>query len=150
MKDWNSQMVRLTSMFRRIPIDTIPTDTEGCSRWLYKLYEEKDKVFDYFARHDTFDGKGLPRTVIPRNKQDLFIVLGWFTVIGIPSIIYFVKFLLTSSLVSQLILIVFLCIGKWWWRIFLIVFLFLFSNRHRSGDDFCDRNRQRFSLWWKE
>jgi hypothetical protein len=96
---------------RRIPISEIPRDTEGCSRWIHKLYQEKDEIFDYFNEHDTFEGNGLPRVEIPRNSNDLLIELGWIILIGIPSIIYLIQILLTSSFLSQFILIIIICIG---------------------------------------
>jgi hypothetical protein len=99
-------------IIRRIPISEIPTDTEESSRWVHKLYHEKDQIYDYFVQHGTFEGNGLPRAETPRNFYDLFIVLGWVIIIGIPSIIYFLHFLWTSSFLAQLILIVIICIGK--------------------------------------
>ena len=99
-------------MIRRIPISEIPTDTEASGRWVHELYREKDQIFDYFIKHGTFVGNGLPRVEIPRNYSDLFILLGWVMIIGIPSIIYFFQFLWTSSLQAQLILAVIICIGK--------------------------------------
>ena len=89
---------------RRIPISEIPTDTEGSGRWVHELYREKDDIFDYFDKHGTFEGNGIPRVDIPRNYNDLLILLGWVIIIGIPSVIYFVQFLWTSSLWAQLIL----------------------------------------------
>ncbi|CAF3962053.1 unnamed protein product [Rotaria sp. Silwood2] len=41
---------------RRIPLTEIPKDINGCNNWVHKLYAEKDIIYDYFARHDTFEG----------------------------------------------------------------------------------------------
>lgn len=91
---------------RRIPVTEIPKDTEGSSNWVHKLYREKDEIYDYFVRHDTFEGNGLPRIDIPRNYSDLFIQLTWMVIIGVPSIIYLFKFLWTSSFLAQIIFVI--------------------------------------------
>ena len=90
----------------------IPQETEACSNWVYRLYEEKDKIYDYFVQHGTFEGRGLPRTEIVRNYSDLFIELSWILIIGVPSLVYLFKFLWTSSVFVQLILIILICLGK--------------------------------------
>lgn len=79
---------------------------------MYKLYEEKDEIYDYFVKHGTFEGRGLPRTEIARNYSDLFIELSWMLLIGVPSLIYLLKFLWTSSFLVQLIIIILICLGK--------------------------------------
>ena len=106
------QNLLIDFFIRRIPISEIPTDTEACSRWVHQLYREKDEIYDYFDQHGTFEGNGLPRVEIPRNYYDLLITLGWYIIIGIPSIIYFSQILWTSSFLAQLILIIIICIGK--------------------------------------
>jgi hypothetical protein len=99
-------------LIRRISISEIPKDTEGCSNWVHELYREKDKAYDYFVRHGTFEGNGLPRVEIPRNYYDLLIELGWMLIIGVPSIIYLFKFFWTSSLLAQFIIVILICLGK--------------------------------------
>ncbi|CAF1055730.1 unnamed protein product [Adineta ricciae] len=91
---------------RRTPIADIPTDTDGCSDWVHKLYQEKDQIYDYFLRHDTFEGNGLVRVEIPRNYKDLLIELTWMIIIGIPSVIYLCKFLWTSTFLAQFIFVI--------------------------------------------
>ncbi|CAF4401389.1 unnamed protein product [Rotaria sp. Silwood2] len=49
---------------RRIPLTEIPKDTNGCNNWVHKLYAEKDIIYDYFARRDTFEGYDLARAEI--------------------------------------------------------------------------------------
>lgn len=97
---------------RRIPLPDIPKETKACSDWIHKLYQEKDEIFDYFVRNDTFEGNGLPRTEIPRNYYDLLIELFWIITIGIPSAYYAIKFLMTSSWIAQLIFFIILLLGK--------------------------------------
>jgi len=97
---------------RRIPISEIPKDTEACGNWVHNLYAYKDQTYDYFARHDTFEGNGLQRIEIPWNYYDLLIEIGWILIIGVPSIIYLFKFLWTSSFIAQIIffILIFLAI----------------------------------------
>lgn len=76
------------------------------------MYQEKDRTYDYFLRHGTFEGNGLARVEVPRNKDDLLIVLGWMLLIGVPSIFYFCRFLWTSSLVAQLLVLLVVGLGK--------------------------------------
>jgi lysophosphatidic acid acyltransferase/lysophosphatidylinositol acyltransferase len=91
---------------RRIPISEIPKDTEGCSNWVHDLYAQKDQIYDYFARHDTFEGSGLQRLEVPWNYYDLLIEIGWILIIGVPSIIYLFKFLWTNSFIAQIIFLI--------------------------------------------
>ncbi|CAF3779287.1 unnamed protein product [Adineta steineri] len=91
---------------RRTSISEIPKDTEGCGNWVHKLYQEKDQIYDYFVRNDTFEGNGLQRIEVPRNYTDLLIELFWILTIGVPSIIYLFKFLLTSSFIAQIIFVI--------------------------------------------
>jgi len=97
---------------RRIPVSEIPQDTEECSNWVHKLYQEKDEIYDYFVKHGTFEGLSRPRIEIQRNYYDLLIELTWILIIGVPSVIYLLKFLLTSSYLAQIIFIILICIGK--------------------------------------
>ncbi len=97
---------------RRIPVSEIPNDTKGCEDWVHHLYREKDQIYDYFVHHDTFAGNGLPRVEIPRNYTDLFIQLAWILIIGIPSIIFLLQFLWTSSIFVQLIFVMLIFLGK--------------------------------------
>ncbi|CAF4261922.1 unnamed protein product [Rotaria sp. Silwood2] len=91
---------------RRIPLTEIPKDINGCNNWVHKLYAEKDIIYDYFARHDTFEGYDLARAEIQRNYYDLLIELSWMIIIGIPSMFYLITFLWTSSFIVQLIFLI--------------------------------------------
>ncbi|CAF1646271.1 unnamed protein product [Adineta ricciae] len=96
---------------RRIPVSDIPQDTEQCSNWVHELYQEKDQIYNYFIKHDTFEGQGLPRTEIQRNYYDLIIELSWMLIIGLPSLFYLLKFFFTSSFLVQFITIGLICIA---------------------------------------
>jgi lysophosphatidic acid acyltransferase/lysophosphatidylinositol acyltransferase len=97
---------------RRIPISDIPKDTEGCGNWVHDLYRQKDQIYDYFLRHDTFEGNGFIRLEIPRNSFDLFIELAWMFLLGVPSIIYLFHFFWISSFFVQIIFIILIFLGK--------------------------------------
>ena len=97
---------------RRIPLSDIPTDTEGCNDWVHNLYQEKDQIYDYFDRHNTFEGHSLQRIEIPRNYYDLIIQIFWMIIIGVPSIIYLVNFLWTSTFLAQMIFVIIIALGK--------------------------------------
>lgn len=132
---------------RRFPMSDIPTDTDGCNEWVHNLYREKDEIYDYFARHDTFEGHGLTRIELPRKYFDLIIELTWILIIGVPSIYYFLQFLWTSSLLAQIIVGVLVILGKQ--TLFLpMKHSLLSSSIHRCTSNDChDRNRTWFSLW---
>ncbi|CAF4176551.1 unnamed protein product [Rotaria sordida] len=91
---------------RRIPLSQIPKDTNGCNNWIYKLYKEKDQIYDYFIHDDTFEDNGLARVEIQSNYYDLLIEISWMIIIGIPSIFYLIKFLWTSSFIGQFIFLI--------------------------------------------
>ena len=79
---------------------------------MHNLYQEKDQIYDYFVRHNTFEGRGLERIEIPWNYHDLLIQLVWMVIIGIPSIIYLFQFLWTSSFLAQMIFGILIILGK--------------------------------------
>ena len=74
---------------------------DECAQWLYKLFEEKDRIYDHFVRNDSFVGLGPPPFALKRNRSDLFISIFFFLLTGIPSVLWFVQFLLFSSLFSK-------------------------------------------------
>lgn len=104
--------IYLIFLFRRIPVSEIPQDTEGCNNWVHELYQEKDKIYDYFVNHGTFEGNGLPRIEVPRNYYDLLNELAWILIIGVPSLIYLFKFLWTSSLLVRLMFVILIGVGN--------------------------------------
>ena len=88
----------------RIPVSEIPHHDEAkCKDWLHRLFQKKDRVYDHFVRHDTFDGLGLPRVPVVRNRFDLAIEVFWLLVIGVPSFVWLSQFVLSSSLYGKVI-----------------------------------------------
>lgn len=102
-------MLELT--FRRVPIDQIPYEDETkCADWVHQLFQEKDRAYDHFVKHDDFQGLGLPEVPVARNVSDLLMVLFWHAIIGIPSLIWFIQFILNSSLIAKIIVFVIILI----------------------------------------
>lgn len=63
----------------------------------------QDRIYDHFVKHDHFDGLGLPEVPIARNYSDALIEMFWLVVIGLPSLIWFIKFILNSTLFAKII-----------------------------------------------
>ncbi|CAF1153068.1 unnamed protein product, partial [Adineta ricciae] len=92
------------SFIRRIPISEVPYDDEKKSaEFIHKLFQEKDKTFEYFVQHGTFAGAGNPKaTNLPRRKQDLIIELLCLIFIGLPSTYFLTKFLISATILLQI------------------------------------------------
>lgn len=76
---------------RRIPISSIPVDDEKkCGLFLYKLYEEKDEIFDVFHRTGSFDSLGVKQQDFKMNRYDLYNAIFWILVILVPTFYYIV------------------------------------------------------------
>jgi len=57
------------AFIRRIPVSDISYDDEEKSaQFIQKLFQEKDKIFEYFVKHGTFAGAGNPRADLKRKK----------------------------------------------------------------------------------
>jgi len=70
---------------------------------MHRLFQEKDRTYDYFTQNNTLEGLDLPELKLERNWTDLCVELFWCIIIGIPSIIWFIKFSFTSTLLAKLI-----------------------------------------------
>lgn len=62
--------------------------------------------------HGTFAGAGNPRANLPRKNQDLIIEILSLIIIGLPSIYFFIQFLLSASMFSQIIFLLIIFAGK--------------------------------------
>lgn len=73
----------------------------------------KDKIFEYFVQHGTFEGAGNPKaTDLKRSNQDLIIELSSLILIGLPSIYFLIQFLLYGSLFAKIIFVGIVMIGN--------------------------------------
>lgn len=79
--------------------------------FLFKNVSFQDRVYDHFVQNDTFDGLGVPQVPLNRNLTDFFIQLFWLVAIGIPSLFWFFKFILFSSILAKLIFAVILLVA---------------------------------------
>jgi len=98
---------------RRIPTTDIPyEDEQKCAQFIHTLFQEKDKIFEHFLRHGTFAGAGNPvATNLGRKIQDLVIEIVCICIVGLPSLYFMIKFLLTASLRLQLVFLIFVLAG---------------------------------------
>ncbi|CAF4358381.1 unnamed protein product, partial [Rotaria sp. Silwood2] len=62
-----------------------------------------DRIYEHFVQHDNFDGLGVPEVSVVQNYSDLLIEIFWLVIIGIPSLIWFIKFILHSTLFGKII-----------------------------------------------
>jgi hypothetical protein len=89
---------------RRISVSQVPYEDETkCAQWLHELFQEKDRLYEHFVQNDTFAGLGVPKISLVPNYSDVFIQFFWFITIGIPSLIWLARFLITSTWYAKLI-----------------------------------------------
>ena len=80
---------------------------------MVSLVSSKDKVFEYFVQHGTFDGAGNPKaTDFKRKNQDLIIALCCLVLIGVPTVYLFIQYLLFASLFWHIIFLLIVIAGK--------------------------------------
>jgi len=96
---------------KRVPTTDIPyEDEEKCAEWLHTLFQEKDRIYEHFVQHDNFQGLGVPEVPVVRNYSDLLIEIFWLGIIGIPSLIWFIKFILNSTLFAKILCVIILLV----------------------------------------
>nr|XP_054753656.1 ankyrin repeat domain-containing protein 6-like [Lytechinus pictus] len=92
---------------RVLPLDEVPTDSEeATSEYCHELYRKKDETFQYFLDHNTFEGYDPERghKFLPPSPTPKYVMIFWFTVLGIPLIYYaFVTLLSGSTLLILLV-----------------------------------------------
>jgi lysophosphatidic acid acyltransferase/lysophosphatidylinositol acyltransferase len=106
----NGKKVKGQMFVRRIPMENIPLDTDkACEDWLYKTYEEKDKVFDNFVQNGTFTIGD--KIVLPRLRTDLTIYICWAVGLIVPLLYYVARIFIVGSFTAQIItiLVIALC-----------------------------------------
>nr|XP_054753069.1 1-acyl-sn-glycerol-3-phosphate acyltransferase gamma-like [Lytechinus pictus] len=92
---------------RVLPLDEVPTDSEeATAEYCHELYRKKDETFQYFLDHNTFEGYDPERghKFLPPSPTPKYVMIFWFTVLGIPLIYYaFVTLLSGSTLLILLV-----------------------------------------------
>jgi len=91
----NRERCDIAFNYRMFPINEVPyADETELRDWMYKVYEEKDKLLDYYYKYGTFhEGERGKRIVFPWSRiigQYVF----WFTSFFLQFELY--KFVLTK------------------------------------------------------
>ncbi|CAI7867113.1 unnamed protein product [Closterium sp. NIES-54] len=82
--------------YERVPMDQIPQDAEGISKWCQESFVKKDKNLDYYVEHNGFDEKlRLNTTKSPKSILHTcfwtvlnFVVYGWIFTRNLSSITF--------------------------------------------------------------
>ncbi|CAI5535745.1 unnamed protein product [Closterium sp. Naga37s-1] len=82
--------------YERVPMDQIPEDAEGISKWCQESFVKKDKNLDYYVEHNGFDEKQrLNATKSPKSILHTcfwtvlnFAVYGWIFTRNLSSITF--------------------------------------------------------------
>ncbi|XP_076867061.1 1-acyl-sn-glycerol-3-phosphate acyltransferase delta [Brachyhypopomus gauderio] len=82
---------------RRIPLNTIPEDESECSAWLHRLYQEKDRFQDEYARTGRFPG---PVVSPPRRPWSLLNWIFWLGLLLVPLCMVLLQLLWSGSAVT--------------------------------------------------
>ncbi|XP_030850732.1 1-acyl-sn-glycerol-3-phosphate acyltransferase gamma [Strongylocentrotus purpuratus] len=88
---------------RRFPLDDVPSGSED--EFCHEMYRGKDKAFDYFLQHDTFEGFDAQRSMhgFPCPRLSLYVVSGWALLIGLPILYYTSMIVISGSILKVLI-----------------------------------------------
>ncbi|KAF7996302.1 hypothetical protein HCN44_001934 [Aphidius gifuensis] len=91
---------------KRIPLSEVP-DEEAAAVWLYKKFQEKDKMADSFNNTgDFFATSGIEKTLIyklDKRYLSLINVVTWALLIIVSMLIFFIKLYLFGSVICLLI-----------------------------------------------
>ncbi|CAI5460215.1 unnamed protein product [Closterium sp. Yama58-4] len=82
--------------FERVPIDQVPQDAEGITKWCQESFVKKDKNLDYYVEHNGFDEKlrlnttKSPKTILHTCFWTAlnFVVYGWIFTRNLSSITF--------------------------------------------------------------
>lgn len=85
----NREQCDIAVNYRMIPVEEVPYDDETALRdWMYKLYEEKDKLLDYYYKHGTFHEGEKGKRIKFRWSRIIGQYAFWFTSFVIQVKIY--------------------------------------------------------------
>lgn len=91
---------------RRIPMSQVPVDEEESAKFIHKFYQEKDEIYDVFAKNGTFESLGVQKYELAKNYYDLFIALFWALLLCVPALYWLCKFVISASLLMNSVLII--------------------------------------------
>jgi len=81
--------------FRRFALKDLPEDDEGLTKFLYKLYQEKDGIMEYYQTHgNTFPPGGVEKK-LPKPIRPLLVHLGW-TGSTLSAMLYWTYYVVTA------------------------------------------------------
>ncbi|XP_014676006.1 PREDICTED: 1-acyl-sn-glycerol-3-phosphate acyltransferase gamma-like [Priapulus caudatus] len=110
----NGRGMKAEMYCRRIPIESVPSETEEeCVQWLYELYQNKDKVTEYFKEHDHFEGH---RIKLPKKYSTLIVELVWCLLLSVPLFMYLRRVVTSDSSLPALAVITFLMLASYGMR----------------------------------
>ncbi|XP_003748484.1 1-acyl-sn-glycerol-3-phosphate acyltransferase gamma [Galendromus occidentalis] len=90
---------------RRYAIDDLPDNEEDLKKFLYKIYEDKDKVTEYYHTHNNEFPKGCVELKLEKRLRPGLIHLGMVTAFTIPMAYWTLNAFWLSPSVPQMIAI---------------------------------------------
>lgn len=90
---------------RRHAIDKLPKDDEGLKKFLYQMYEGKDKLADYYHTHGNKFPEGCVELPVPPRALPGLIHLGMFSAFTIPMIYWALNAFWFSPSILQMVTI---------------------------------------------
>lgn len=90
----------------------VPNDDEGSAKFIHKLYQEKDEIYDVYSRTGSFASLGLKRVDLSLNYYDLCIVSMWALICCSPMVYYLYVLLSNASLLVNLLILALVFISK--------------------------------------
>ena len=108
-------------------MNEVPTDDEESAQFIHKLYQEKDEIYDVYARTGSFASLGVKRIDLRVNYYDLYIAIAWIILCTSPIIYYLGALLSNATLFVNLIIIASFFIGNYYFLIIFKIICFLIS-----------------------
>jgi hypothetical protein len=110
-------------------MNEVPTNDEESAQFIHKLYQEKDEIYDVYARTGSFASLGVKRIDLRVNYYDLYIAIAWIILCTSPIIYYLGALLSNATLFVNLIIIASFFIGNYYFLIiFKIICFLIFIN----------------------
>jgi len=107
---FNGQRLEAHVYMERIPIDQIPKDDKGCEKWMYDIFEKKDKMMVSFLKTgDWFQESGVKpvaKFIPPRRLNCVINIIFWslFTLIPFSYLAFTV--LMSGNLLHIILLVI--------------------------------------------
>nr|AKM28420.1 1-acyl-sn-glycerol-3-phosphate acyltransferase delta [Aphis gossypii] len=106
----NGQRLEAHVYIERIPIEQVPENDKECDKWMYELYEKKDKMMvSFFNTGDWFKESGvkpLEKFVPPLRYYSLINIILWSILILVPFFYFTFNVLISGNLLHILMLMV--------------------------------------------